>query len=66
MISVKNQLPIPNYMCNIKPTNPRLKTRGPYRFVTYSDNSGHFWDNLVDEILQEYEVSHWEYSDDRP
>lgn len=61
MISVKEKLPIPNYMCNITPTNPRLKVKGPWRFVTYSDGSGYFWDNLVDETLQEFEVSHWEY-----
>ena len=61
MNSVKEELPTINSMCNVKPTNPRLKPRGPYRFVTYSDNSGYFWDNLKDEILQEFEVSHWEY-----
>lgn len=62
MINVKDELPIPNYMCNVMPTNPKLKTKGPYRFIKYSDDSGYFWDNLVDEVLQEYEVSHWEYA----
>ena len=62
MISVKDQLPIPNYMCHVRPKNPRYKgANRPFRFITYSDNSGHFWDNLVDDILQAEEVTHWEY-----
>jgi hypothetical protein len=61
MISVKEKLPIPNTMCKVTPKNPRYKNIGkPFRFVTYSDGTGHFWDNLVDDILQDDEVTHWE------
>lgn len=63
MISVKDKLPRVNAMCRVTPTNPRLKVKGAWRFVTYSDNSGHFWDNLVDDTLQSDEVSHWEYDE---
>jgi hypothetical protein len=62
MISVKEQLPKVNSMCNIRTTDPELKIKGgPYQFVTFS-YGGYFWDNLKTEILQDYEVSHWEYA----
>ena len=66
MINVKKELPIPNYMCRVTPKNPRYKGANvPFRFITYSDNSGYFWDNLVNDILQGDEVTHWEYWDEK-
>ena len=65
MNSVKDRLPLPNYMCRVLPKNPRYERVDiPFRYVEYSDKSGYFWDNLVDDILQSYEVTHWEYWED--
>jgi len=60
MNSVKNMLPPPNTMCRVR-TIPHLDPRKQaYKFVTYSDG-GYFWDNGIDEILQDTEVTHWNY-----
>ena len=59
MISVKDKLPRPNTKCKVQ-VSPYLKPRREvFKFVTYSDE-GHFWDNGIDEILQDTEVTHWE------
>ena len=62
MFNVAKKLPIPNSMCRIKTNIPHYsKENQPFRFVKYSDDLGYFWDNLIDEILQDSEVTHWEY-----
>jgi len=59
MISIKDKLPIPNTMCIVQ-TVPYLREyTEPFRYITYSDSTGYFWDNLVNEILQDNEVTHW-------
>ena len=65
MISIKEKLPLDNAICDVKFHIPNANIKlGPWRFVRCSDG-GWFWDNCVDEILQDYEVTHWEYTDEK-
>ena len=59
MISVKEKLPKPNTLCKIQVNSHLQPRKEDFRFVTYSDDTGYFWDNLKTEILQEHEVTHW-------
>jgi hypothetical protein len=59
MTPITEQRPPDNAMCRVQAL-PGMKIVGPeYRFVSMSD--GDFcWDNLVNEVLQSTEVTHWE------
>jgi hypothetical protein len=58
MISIKEQLPLDNQMCEVRVLSYMKPHPGSWRFVRCSDGTFH-WDNLIDEVLQETEVTHW-------
>ncbi len=62
MTPVTTALPLDNMMCKIR-VKPHLAQhgslrKGVFRYVRESDGD-YFWDNLVDEVLQHDEVTHW-------
>ncbi len=57
-VSITECKPPDNAVCRVA-TIPALADRtGEYRFVRCSDGD-YFWDNLIDEVLQRTEVTHW-------
>ena len=58
MKSIKMTLPNPNTWCKVRVVQYLTKRTCAYKFVTYSDG-GYFWDNCMDEILQNTQVTHW-------
>ena len=58
MTPVTASLPLDNAMCEIRVRPHLAKRDGIFRYVRESDGD-YFWDNLVDEVLQSDEVTHW-------
>jgi len=59
MISIKKKHPLDNLMCRVKTREYMKEFPEAFRYVRSSDGEWH-WDNLVDDILQSSEVTHWE------
>ena len=61
MIKCSYELPEPNTVCKVLciPHLAKEYNGGLYKFITYSDGGGYFWDN-GETVLQENEVIAWE------
>lgn len=58
-ISVDDRLPMDNTMCQVRTTiSASHYPTETYRYVRESDGD-YFWDNLLTDILQSNEVTHW-------
>ena len=59
--STKDKLPMDDEWCLVKATCRDFNNELPFKFIRGGSD---YWDNFVDMILQESEVTHWKRAED--
>ena len=61
--ATKNKLPMSHEWCLVQATCRGFDEELPFKFIREQRGSG-YWDDFVDMILQESEVTHWKIAED--